>query len=345
MTGTAKGGLVLGVDGGASKTVAVVADRQGRVVGAARAGNADIYQSPQAIDEVARAIAEALAEAGAGPERLEAAVLSLVGADWPEDFVEWEVSLGRVGLGRMPKDRVLVVNDALGALAAGAPEGPAVAVVCGTGCAVGARGEAGRSWHSSFWQRTQGGGELALKALDAVFVAELGIAPPTRLTALALAHFEASSVEALLHDLTGRDRRPSAAAATFAPRVLDAAEAGDAVAHGIALAHAEALAGYGLAGARQAGIGPEAAMRLVLAGGVFRHGARLMPDHVAARMREAVPGLVVVEDAPEPIAGAIFLALGAAGVEVGTALRRTLRATLPPAGFFTTARPARTTVA
>ena len=339
-------GLALGVDGGASKTVAVVVDRRGGVLGAGRAGNADIYQTPRAVEEVAAAVSAALRAAGAEARNLDAAALSLVGADWPEDFAHWRAAMGPLGLGHLAPDRAPVVNDAIGALAAGAPEGgPAVAVVCGTGCAVGARGQGGALWHTSFWQRTQGGAEIAHHALDAVYRAELGIGPATAVRALALRHFGAADVEDLLHAFTARERARPAAVAGLAPLVLDAAQTGDAVARRIARDHADALALYGLAAARRVGIdgvdgrpgkdGRAAARpRLVLAGGVFRHPSGLMRDRVAARMRAVVPILAVVEDAPEPVAGAALLALGAMGARPGPAERERLRATMPPVGFF-----------
>ena len=342
-------GLALGVDGGASKTVAVVVDRRGRVLGAGRAGNADIYQTPHAVEAVAAAAAAALRAAGAAARDLDAAALSLVGADWPEDFAHWRAAMGRLGLGHLAPDRARVVNDAIGALAAGAPEGaPAVAVVCGTGCAVGARGPQGDLWHTSFWQRTQGGVEIARRALDAVYLAELGIGPATALGAAALRHFRARDVEDLLHAFTGRERARPATVAGLAPLVLDAARAGDAVARRIARDHADALALHGLAAARRVGIGATdgspaedagaaAPARLVLAGGVFRHPSRLMADRVAATMRRAMPTLAVVEGAPEPVAGAALLALEAVGVRPGGPERERLRATLPSEGFFRTA--------
>ena len=81
--------LVLGVDGGNTKTVALVAQADGTVVGAGRAGCADIYgaESPEAaIDAIAGAAQSALEAAGATGADLAAAVFCLAGADWPEDF-------------------------------------------------------------------------------------------------------------------------------------------------------------------------------------------------------------------------------------------------------------------
>jgi N-acetylglucosamine kinase-like BadF-type ATPase len=332
--------LVVGVDGGASKTVALVADRSGRILGAGRAGNADIYRTAGAKAEVGRAIADALAAAGVAHGDLGAAALSLVGVDWPEDAEHWRRALGELDLGHLSANRVAVVNDAIGALTAGAPEGPALVIALGTGCAVGGRGADGRIWHSSFWQRTHGGVEIAEAALDAVYLAELEIGPATAMTAAALRHFGRRDVADLLHAFTARDVIRPAGVPGFAPRVLDIAGAGDRVARDLALSHADRIAAYGLAAARQVGITADDRARLVLTGGVLRHRSRLIADRLVERICATLPALHPIEDPPEPVAGAVLLALGLAGTTAGDAMRETLRRTMPPLTFFQTAGPA-----
>src|SRR5437868_11154116 len=145
--------LYLGVDGGNTKTQALLATADGAVRGAGRSGCSDIYATPsvaEATAEIDSAIAQALAAAGASPSDVASACFSLAGADWPEDFAYHERTLARHAR------RIRVVNDGIGALWAGATSGPAVAVACGTGAAIGARGTGGRMWHSSFWQTAQG---------------------------------------------------------------------------------------------------------------------------------------------------------------------------------------------
>jgi N-acetylglucosamine kinase-like BadF-type ATPase len=73
-------GLLLGVDGGNTKTVALVARLDGTIVGAGRAGCADIYgaESPEAaVAEIVSAVEGALAESGEDVEELQAAAFSL----------------------------------------------------------------------------------------------------------------------------------------------------------------------------------------------------------------------------------------------------------------------------
>src|SRR5215212_6965313 len=193
--------LVLGVDGGNTKTLALIAREDGVIVGRGRAGCGDIYgaSSPAAaIDEIEHAVKAALMEAGIEPSELNAGAFSLAGADWPEDFSLLEDAMRARGYGQ----NILVVNDAIGALRAGSIDGTGVAVACGTGAAIGARHPDGRIWHSSFWQEVQGADELSLRALRAVYRAELGIDPPTILTERLQTAFGAHSVEEILHRLT-----------------------------------------------------------------------------------------------------------------------------------------------
>ena len=334
-------GPVLAVDGGGSKTIALVAAADGRVLGAGRAGNADIYHNPEAELEVGRAIDDALASAGVRADELAGAALSLVGADWPEDFAHWRRTLPSLLPFGADDDRVQVVNDAIGALHSCSHAGAAVAIVCGTGAAIGARGSDGRCWHSSFWQRTQGAEEMVARGLDAVYLAALGIGPATALTRRALEHFGADDVEALLHRFTSRLRPRPEGTGRFAPSILDAAVGGDAVARELATSHADAVADYGLAAARQVGIGPGAAVRIVLAGGLFRHHSRLMADRVWARLRDVHRRASRIDGAPEPVVGALMLALRAADERPDEARRANVRATLPPSAYFGTDTPAR----
>src|SRR5687768_5078672 len=169
-------GYVLGVDGGNTKTLAVVGRLDGAIVGVGRSGCSDIYMAPSpeaALAEAVKAISDALTMAGANIQQLAASAFSMAGADWPDDFEFLETSLAQRGFG----GRVIVVNDGLGALRAGSPDGTGVVVVCGTGTATAARSAQGRRWHSSWWQDAQGAHHLGSKALTAVYRAELGIDP------------------------------------------------------------------------------------------------------------------------------------------------------------------------
>ena len=332
------GALLLGIDGGNTKSIALVATVDGSIVGAGRsAGSSDLHAVPfdEAMARLDEAAGAALAAAGEHPggRKVIAAAYSLAGADWPEDFVAAHEQLDR----RWPA--VGVVNDAVGALRAAIPEGPGVVVVAGTGAATGARGNDGRTWHSSFWQLTQGAHELGVAGLEAVFLAELGIRPPTALTAAVLGAFSEPSVEAVLHRITGRGTKGRREQASLAPVVLDVADREDPVAVGIARAHGVRLGEFALAAARRVGIERQP-FTLALTGGLLRHGGRILPDALIDTVLAAAPGTTVVRPDLEPAAGALLLAFDAAGIQVDESVDRRLRATMPPADLFDT-RPAR----
>ncbi|MEJ7749656.1 MAG: BadF/BadG/BcrA/BcrD ATPase family protein, partial [Candidatus Limnocylindrales bacterium] len=187
--------FLLGLDGGNTKTIALVGRLDGTIVGAARVHrSSDIYTvSLDAAVATFHDVADrALADAGASDSSLAAAAFSLAGADWPEDFAVLDERLDE----RWPIRSV--VNDAMGALAAAIPKGPGVVIACGTGTATGARGIDGRTWHASFWQEPQGAYELGVRTLRAVYRAELGIDPPTDLTGRVLTATGERDVESLL---------------------------------------------------------------------------------------------------------------------------------------------------
>src|SRR5579859_7336424 len=110
--------LVVGVDGGNTKTLALVADLEGRVVGCGRSGNGDMYgaESPTAaMASLVEAAQKALADAGASKDSLAAGGYSIAGADFSEDYDL--IASALTGYGKT----VEVINDAVGALVAGAP--------------------------------------------------------------------------------------------------------------------------------------------------------------------------------------------------------------------------------
>jgi N-acetylglucosamine kinase-like BadF-type ATPase len=292
-----------------------VADREGRVRGAGRAGDSNIYSttSPEAaVAEIEAAVAQALEAAGADSTAVEVAVFSLSGADWQEDIDYLEAALAP----SFPAAAVVVVNDAVGALWSGAPEGVGVSVVCGTGGCVAARAPDGRSWHSGWWAVHTGGWAMGEAALQAVYAAELGFGPTTSLTTRALEVFGCPSVEGVLYAFTRRGGRHPYDTSLLAPAILAEAQTGDDVARRIVIDEGAKLGGYARAGARVVGLAGRL-YPLVILGGVLRGaGAELL----TAAIVEAVPEGVPVMTRLEPVAGALLIALDTAGAAVDASL-------------------------
>jgi len=331
---------VLGLDAGNTKTVALLAQLDGTIIGSGRGGCGDIYGagSPEAamaqVDAaLAGALAAARARSGLGLDlsSLSAACCSMAGADWPEDFELIRCELETRGLRR----QVSIYNDAFGALRAGTPDGFGVAVACGTGTATGARAPDGRLWHNSYWQVPQGAHELGQMALDAVYRAELCLDPPTRLKQRVLDYFKLPTVEQVLHRTTARVRPPNPDLGPLARVLLDEAHDGDPAAVAIAQSHGTALGDYALVAARRVGL-ENTDFTLVMAGGVLRHPTNVLKAALVARVRAAAPGVRPVMSRFEPVAGAVLMALEAAGVTPDEPLLERLAASLPPAALFAT---------
>ena len=137
--------VVLGVDGGNTKTIALVAALDGTILGAGRGGCGDIYNAVMtgtpwpdpaaaAIANIEYAVETALQAANVQPSDLVTAVFNMAGADWPEDFALLTTAMKVRGYGRT----LIVQNDALGVLHSGVADNVGVSVICGTGGATGA---------------------------------------------------------------------------------------------------------------------------------------------------------------------------------------------------------------
>jgi N-acetylglucosamine kinase-like BadF-type ATPase len=303
--------VVLGVDGGNTKTIAVVADAAGQALGAGLGACADIYNASTpdtAIATIAAAVREGLDAAGVGGADLAAATFSLAGADWPEDFALLERALQkRIGLREAP----LVVNDALGALRGGAADWIGVSIVAGTYNAVGARRGDGRVFHLGFWPDGAGGRDIARDARHAVYRAALDLGPATSLSDTAFALFGVEDAIELLHEFTRRGGLAEAEVDRLAPVVLDAADAGDAVAQAIVADKGRILGRQGRACAAQLDL-PLEGLPIVLSGRVFAHPS----ERLAAATMAELPGAIAVRHPAPPVAGAVLLALDRIGVTV-----------------------------
>ena len=296
------GTLLLGVDGGNTKTHALVTDADGSVLGTGDAGTADIHNSTpeSALKEILGACREALAAADAGAADLAASGFSLAGADYPEDFELLRAELReRLGLADDP----VIVNDAVGALRCGTDDSVGVAAVLGTYCAVAGRNADGDLFHFGFWPDSTGAYTLGSEALAAIWRHMLDLGPSTSLIGRALERWNCADVDELLYEFTRIGGHPPSEPGRFADAVLDEAEAGDAVAREIVEMVGRRLGDYArVCAARTGQLGSP--FPLVLTGGVLRHPSLLL----RAAIQERVPYGVAIYPDIEPVVGALLLA-------------------------------------
>ncbi len=142
--------LLVGIDGGGSKTLALVADSAGVLLGRGEAASSN-YQSvgfTAAVAAIELATSNALQHAGYDPRApISAACFGLAGAARAADrarFDAWLVEQGRVA-------RWKIVNDAELVLAAGTRAGWGIALICGTGSMCYGRASDGRTARTGGW--------------------------------------------------------------------------------------------------------------------------------------------------------------------------------------------------
>lgn len=337
--------LFLGVDAGNSKTAALVSTASGEVVGAGRSGCGDIYGVPApeaAVAEVLTAVREALAQAGADLRTVGAAAFRLAGIDWPEDRDYWDQALTRHCPGALTRRSIL--NDGYAAIRCGDPGGVGISVTGGTAAAIAARGPGGKLWDMGWWgQHGMGATGLANEAFRAVFLAELGLAPPTALTEALLTHYGKPTVAALNHWLTRREGRATGRERTGSARVVTAvAAAGDPVAVEIVRAQGSHLARYAGVAARRTGLAPaDGRVSVVLSGSVLMAEGSPVAEALLAELPAQVPGAVPRRGSLPPVAGALLDALAEGGVAladpaVAGAVVENVTGSLPPREFLAT---------
>ena len=321
---TVEEGFVLGVDGGNTKTVALLGRLDGTVVGWGRAGSSDVHDeagADAAVGQLTAAVHAACAMAGCEPAAVGTAVLGLAGADWPEDF-----SLLHAAMDSLLGGEVVILNDAVNAIRCGTADGVGVVVSCGTGGTAAAVGPTGRVYHRGFWPEPSGAREIGRLGLQAVQRAFLGLDEPTALTARALARFGGADPDELLHRLTARGRPATTDSRWFCPDVLDAAEDGDAAAITIVAREGTVLGGQVRVCAREAGY--DDGYPLVFVGGVLRHPSRLLRLAILAE----APGAEPVEPRWEPATAALLRGFD----RLGSAASDRVEATLPDSTVFAT---------
>ncbi|MDX6536361.1 MAG: hypothetical protein QOD37_702 [Gaiellales bacterium] len=293
--------LYLGVDGGNTKTIALVCGADGRIAGHARTGCSDVYSAAGdfVIGEIERGALAAIDAAGGG--ELACAYYSLAGADWPVDIAFYEQELSR----RIPARRTVVVNDAIGAIRCGPADGVGCSLVVGTGTALGARARDGGLWHVSWNAAPSFTIDLTRAVLDAAVRSELGLLPPSALSARVAAAFGAADAVGAIERVTGRAPRPPRV--SLGGLLLDCAEEGDELALDRLRWVVSENAAYLRVAARKSGLGEPTP--ITLSGGVMRHPSSLLVDALA----EALPGSVLLRARREPAHGALLAALDEGG--------------------------------
>jgi N-acetylglucosamine kinase-like BadF-type ATPase len=296
---------VLGIDAGGTKTVCLLADEAGGIVAEGRGPGANFHTSGELnLENVLRQV---IAQAMGDREIVPAAVcIGIAGVDREAEACRVREIMRRIGC-RSP---IVVVNDALIALAAGAGNAPGIVIIAGTGSIAygrNARREAARSGGWGHIIGDEGSGYwIGREALSAVVRAFDGRGPSTRLLDDVLEHFAIEDISGLPRIVYDRNL-PRRSVAALGPIVQRASTRGDAVARHILERAADELTLAAESVAAKLKMRRDAFV-FVLAGGVFR----VLPwlgDALAEQLIAVAPRSTVHRLDREPATGAVQLAL------------------------------------
>jgi N-acetylglucosamine kinase-like BadF-type ATPase len=301
---------LLVVDGGGTKTQAIITDMAGKVRGRGLGPSSNLHNV--GFVETCRALTTAIEGAllhvlppgtrSAGPGwrsvTIAAACFGMAGVDAPSDEAEMSQWVREQGI----TPRFMVVNDAELVLAGGTPEGWGVALISGTGSVCLGRGPNGRSVRVGGWGPLLGdegsGYDIAMRALRLATQSADGRAEAPALLQAALQQWSIVDPAVLIRWVHDPARTP-AELAGLASAVMALAGKGDPGARRVVDEAAQELARHVDTVVRRLGLKKPP---LALAGGLLSGHMR---STVLAAIKSEVGAATYVSD---PSQGAVVLA-------------------------------------
>jgi N-acetylglucosamine kinase-like BadF-type ATPase len=303
--------LVLGIDGGNSKTDLALLRADGEVLSLVRGPQSSPHHLGvdgclRVLDELlGAALAEAGLPNGDGPAA-EVGKLLLAGVDFPSEEEELANAASK---GRLAS-RISVGNDTFAVLRAGTERGWGVAIVCGAG--INCVGVAPDGRHARFpalgsitgdWG---GGYDVGLAAVSAAARSEDGRGEKTTLEQAVPAHFGLETPTQLAEAIH-RNQIAMRRVIELAPVVFT--EAGhDHVAAGIVDQLAEEVVTLVRVALERLGM-TDAPVDVVLGGGLMQSGDARLIKAVQAGLEEVAPAATAQVTSSPPVVGAALLAL------------------------------------
>jgi glucosamine kinase len=301
-------GFFLGIDGGGTKTRAVLGDEMA-VLADALSGGSNVVrlgeaQARESIHAVVRQVCEA---AKVALDRIDAICIGAAGAARPEIASK----LRSIVIELVPQiaERVLVVSDAAIALEAAFGRGPGVIAIAGTGSIVYGRDAAGHTARAGGWGfavSDEGSGHwIGRKAISSLLRAR-DEGRETLLTGLILDAWHLDSIDALI-------QRANATPPPEFPRlfrvVVQSSEKGDQIARELLARAGGELASLAAIVLRRVSPAPPY-VPVATTGSVFRQSEEVR-NVFYNQLQKRFPGLKVLEDFVEPVMGALELARAA----------------------------------
>ena len=301
----------LGVDGGASKTAALVIDEAAQALGRGVAGPSNHLRVgiETATRNIERAVNIALVEAGMAIRQIEYAYCGIAGADHPAHRQRVIDSL-RIFF---PRGNFIVDNDARIALTGAVGFGSGIVIISGTGSVAFGRNENGEEARAGGWGPTIGdegsGYAIGREGLAAIVRAHDGRGRRTKMTELLCYDYDMCSPEDLPRFVYATTTHADDIA-RYGKLVIEAAKVGDEVACEILARAGRDLAECVLAVARRLGL-TEKEFPVAYVGGAF-NAEGLLLDPMRESLVRGAPKTTLGPPKNTPVEGAAMMAVRAA---------------------------------
>jgi N-acetylglucosamine kinase len=311
---------VLGIDGGGTKTVCVLATSDGKVIGrgSGEPTNPNLVSTLEIKETLQKAIQEAIRD---NPEiQVEAVCAGIAGVGASEEKqvemrnIIWQVLSTPLFCSTLSRrfnlsKNIEVVSDVVIALVAGAGERHGIVAISGTGSVVYGETVKGQKIKVGGWGYLldEGSGyEVGRTALREILKAYDVSGETTPLAQKVLKVWNLSSVREVVNHIYQEATKPTDIA-NLAKIVNHAASAGDESAYDILRKAAGDLYSDIAAAARQIDFGKEGAT-LVLSGGVLTN-VEIVREIIVEKIRAGLPEITSIQLCREPVKGAVILAL------------------------------------
>jgi N-acetylglucosamine kinase-like BadF-type ATPase len=301
----------LGIDGGGSKTEALVTDGEGAACGRGQAGGSNHLRVgiETATRNIERAVNIALVESGIAIRQIEYAYCGIAGSDHPEHHERVVESLRTF----FPRGNFIVDTDARIALTGAVGFGSGIVIIAGTGSVAFGRNERGQECRAGGWGPTLGdegsGYAIGRDGLAAVLRAHDGRGKATQLTEILCREHGMCDPPDLPRFIYASTTHADDIA-RFSRLVMETAANGDAVAREIVDRAGRDLADCVLAVARRLSITNDG-FPVAYVGGAFKSG-----DQLLGPMRNAIaadaPRAELITPHHTPAEGAAMMAIRAA---------------------------------
>jgi N-acetylglucosamine kinase-like BadF-type ATPase len=297
---------VVGVDGGASKTVALIGTANGRILGRGESGPSNYHNigARAAARSIKKAVFQAMKRAGLTGVKPAIAVVALAAIDSPKDRISARSFVRDAKISRIS----FVVHDSVAALFAATRGRPGMIVISGTGSVAAGINGAGRYARAGGWGYLvddEGSAyDVGRKALNRAFRAIDGRSPPTQLVSILRRRFKTKTLEDAQKRIYS-DGMSVGEIARLAPLVSEAAVRDKACREILADAGIR-LAELACAVARRLKMTNEQ-VTVSVVGGNFKSGLPLLRPF-QARIRSECPRARIAKLRLEPARGALALA-------------------------------------